>query len=157
GRSRARRNLVIGAAALTLAGAAATVRTLAAPGDEGTTRQCDEAGICLNLPDGWAVGEVRPGRVTLHHGGEPAAAYTHEPAPDDDPADHLARVGASGAACTGEPRPAAVGDARGARCALAGGGVAAAVVDGGRLWVVSVDGSVPSGEADRLLDCIEFG
>jgi tRNA A-37 threonylcarbamoyl transferase component Bud32 len=154
GRTRARRNLVLGAAALAVAGMAVGL-SVAADRDGGGSRQCDEAGLCLTLPPGWSVGEVEPGHVTLERGGTPAGAYTHEPSTSTG-ADGALRE-ASGVDCAAPPAVATVGGVVGARCETTGGGVAVAAIDGGRLWVVTVTGEAPSGEADDLVGSLELG
>ena len=153
GRSRARRTLAVGVAALAVAGGAVAWAT--AGGDGGGTRQCDAAGLCVTLPEGWTVRTVEPGRVTLERLGDPAAVYTNEPTPTSDPIAALA--GAASADCTGDPVAARVGGADGARCATPDGGISVAAIDGGVLWVVTVAGEVPDDECDSLVDSLSLG
>jgi serine/threonine-protein kinase len=153
GRSRARRTLGVGVALLALAGGAAAWAS--AGGDGGGTRQCDAAGLCVTLPEGWKVRTVEPGRVTLERYGDPAATYTNEPAPTNDPVAALA--GADSADCTGDAQATRVGGADGAHCSAADGGMSVAAIDGGALWVVTVAGQVPDDEADALVGSLSFG
>ena len=63
--------------------------------------------------------------------GDPAATYTNEPAPTNDPISALA--GADSADCAGDAQAARVGGADGARCPAADGGMSVAAIDGGVL------------------------
>jgi serine/threonine-protein kinase len=153
GRSRARRTLAVGVGLLAVAGGAAAWAS--AGGDGGGTRQCDAAGLCVTLPEGWKVRTVEPGRVTLERYGDPAATYTNEPAPTNDPVAALA--GADSADCTGDAQATRVGGADGAHCSAADGGMSVAAIDGGALWVVTVAGQVPDDEADALVGSLSFG
>jgi tRNA A-37 threonylcarbamoyl transferase component Bud32 len=156
GRSQARRNLFIGAAALAVA-AVALVLASRSSDEVAGTRQCDDVGLCITLPDGWEVGAVRPGLVTLLRDGQPEAAYTNSPAPGDDAASVLAGFGSQ--ACADEPRSARFGDAEGVRCSGSGpdGGELAAAVHDGTLVVLDVGDSVPADEASAVLDSLTFG
>ncbi len=152
GRSRAHRNLIFGVVALAMAVGAVGV-SLALGGDEGSP-VCDAAGLCLTLPDGWSTGDVEPGRVELERDGVPVGAYTHEPSTSTG-ADGVLND-ARGVDCTEPPSAATVGGVAGARCDTTGGGVAVAAIDGGRLWVVTVAGDVPDGEADDVIDGLDL-
>jgi hypothetical protein len=154
GRSLARRNLVFGGVALATAAGAVAV-SLALGGDGDGARQCDEAGLCVTLPGGWSVGDVEPGRVTLHRDGVPVGAYTHEPSTSTGADGAL--NDAPGVDCADVPAAATVGGVAGARCETTGGGVAVAAVDGGRLWVVTLSGDVPGGEADEVIGSLDLG
>ncbi len=153
GRSRAPRTLAVGVGLLAVAGGAAAWAS--AGGDGDGTRQCDAAGLCVTLPEGWKVDTVEPGRVTLERYGDQAATYTHEPAPTSDPIAALA--GADPGGCTSDAQAARVGGVDGARCAAPDGGMTVAAVDGGVLWVVTVAGEVPDDEAGALVGSLSFG
>jgi hypothetical protein len=147
------RTLALGVAALAVAGGALAWAT--AGEDQDGTRQCDAAGVCVTLPEGWAVGTVEPGRVTLERYGDRVATYTNEPTPTSDPI--AALTGAASADCAGDPVAAPVGGVDGARCRAPDGGVSVAAIDGGVLWVVTVAGEVPDDEADALVGSLSLG
>ena len=153
GRSRAHRNLVFGVVALAMAGGAVVVSLLL--GDDEPSPTCDRAGLCLTLPDGWSTGAVEPGRVGLERDGVVVGAYTHEPSTSTG-ADGVLND-ARGVDCAEPPSAATVGGVAGARCDTTGGGVAVAAIDGGKLWVVTLSGDVPRGEADDVIDGLDLG
>ena len=150
-RGAARWMLLTGAAAL--ATVAAVVALVAFRGD-GNPSHCDDAGVCFTVPAGWSVGDVQRGKVTLVAEGRTVASYTNEPVDDAEP---VAELDAVDGLCRDEARSVPVGDADGARCATADGGTAALVVEGGRLWLVTIAPEVPADEADVFLGTFEFG
>ena len=154
GRSRAHRNLVFGLVALAVAGGAVAVSLALGDGGGGGNRQCDEAGLCLTLPERWSIGAVEPGRVGLERDGVPVGAYTHE-ASTSTGADGVLSGGRD-VDCADPPSAATVAGAAGARCDTTDGGVAVAAIEGGRQWVVTLSGDVPGGEADELIDGLDF-
>jgi serine/threonine-protein kinase len=153
GRSRAVRNLVLGITALSLAAVALLVASRDRSGGVDGVRQCDEAGVCFTVLDGWSVGDVQQGRVALERGGDAAAEYRHQAVRGGDPVE--AAAGAQ--VCADRPVAARVGDGEGARCPGPQGERVAAAIDGGTLWLITVDAGVPGDEADAFVASFEFG
>jgi tRNA A-37 threonylcarbamoyl transferase component Bud32 len=152
GRSRARRNMIFGGVALGVA-AVAVVVSVAASGGGGGERQCDQAGLCVTLPDGWTVGDVQPGRVDLVRGDVAVGAYTHEPSTSTGADGALTERGVD---CAAPPAAATVAGVAGARCDTTDGGVAVAAIEDDRLWVVTLSGEVPGDEAADVMGSLEF-
>jgi hypothetical protein len=124
-------------------------------GEAGGVSQCDEAGVCFTVLDGWSVGDVQQGRVVLERAGDAAAEYRHQPVQAGDP---VAALGAAGSSvCAGQPAAARVGDAEGARCSGPEGQRVAAVIDSGTQWLITVEAGVPDDEADAFVASFEFG
>jgi tRNA A-37 threonylcarbamoyl transferase component Bud32 len=157
GRSRAVRNLVLGITALSLAAVALLVAARDGDRSGGVdgVRQCDEAGVCFTVLDGWSVGDVQQGRVVLERSEDAAAEYRHQPVQAGDPVEALAAAGAQ--VCADRPVAARVGDAEGARCSGPQGERVAAAIAGGTLWLITVDAGVPGDEGDAFVASFEFG
>ncbi|HEY8525663.1 MAG TPA: serine/threonine-protein kinase [Acidimicrobiales bacterium] len=142
--------------ALVLAGVVAAVVALLS-GDDGSADdlQCDAAGICFDLPEGWALGEAEPGRGRLERDGEVVALYLHQQDRGIDLMGALARMDG----CEVEPVEAPVGGEDGAVCDNPDGSdpeyIAAAIVNG-RAWRVIFAPNVPASDIDHVVDGIEF-
>lgn len=144
-------------AVLILAGVAAAVAALLADGGgSGAESDCDAAGICFELPEGWALGQAEPGVGTLERNGEAVARYTHEPNDGiDDVAEALARTDG----CEAEPTATDVGGTPGARCDNPDGAdpqLIVATVANGRAWGVFFDPDLPGDEVEAVVDGITF-
>jgi hypothetical protein len=144
--------MIFGGVALGVAAVAIVVSVAASGGGDGE-RQCDEAGLCVTLPDGWTVGDVQPGRVDLVRDRVAVGTYTHEPSTSTGADGALAEAGVD---CAAPPAAATVGGVAGARCERTDGGVAVAAIDDDRLWVVSLSGDVPGDEAADVIGSLEF-
>jgi hypothetical protein len=106
---------------------------------------------------GWrrAVSGRAPAGTADDPGGGTAAEYRHQPVQAGDPVSALGA--ADPALCAGQPAAARVGDAEGPRCSCPRGEQAAAAIDSGTLWLITVDGGVPDDEVDAFVASFEFG
>jgi hypothetical protein len=139
-----------------VAGVAAGVVALMAGGGSDGNRQCDRAGICFDLPEGWAIGEAQPGEGTLERDDQVAAAYRHqEQGGINDVANALARSDG----CQVEPTEVEVDGNAGARCDNPEGEspqlIVAALADD-RAWRVFFPPGLPDDEVEAVVDGIEF-
>jgi hypothetical protein len=152
-RGRGRLYLAVG---VLVAGVAAGVVALMASGGSDGNRQCDRAGICFDLPEGWAIGEAQPGEGTLERDDQVAAAYRHqEQGGINDVANALARSDG----CQVEPTEVEVDGNAGARCDNPEGEspqlIVAALADD-RAWRVFFPPGLPDDEVEAVVDGIEF-
>jgi Protein kinase domain len=154
---RGRGRLYVGIGVLA-AGIAAGVAALLADRGGGSdgNRQCDAAGICFDLPDGWAFGDAEAGRGTLERNGEVVAEYRHEQQRGiNDIVNALARS----EGCEVQPTETQVGGNEGARCDNPEGEspqLIVAALANDRAWRVFFAPGVPPDEVEAVVDGIEF-
>jgi hypothetical protein len=154
-RRRGRGRLYFGIGVLA-AGLAAGAAALLADGRSEGNRQCDAAGICFDLPDGWAFGDAEPGRGTLTRNGETAAEYRHQQQGEiNDVVNALARS----EGCEAQPTSTEIGGNEGARCENAEGEspqLIVAALANNRAWRVFFAPGLPADEVEAVVDGIEF-
>jgi eukaryotic-like serine/threonine-protein kinase len=154
-RTRGRGRLYVGVAVLAAGVAAGAVALLASGGGSDGNRQCDAAGICFDLPDGWAIGDTQPGEGTLTRNGDPVAEYRHE---QNELTDIVGALGRTDE-CQVQPTGIEVDGNEGARCDNPGGAspqlVVAALADG-RAWRVFFQPGLPDDEVEAVVAGIEF-
>lgn len=141
---------------LVAAVAAGAAALLGGAGGSDGNRQCDRAGICFDLPDGWALGDAQPGQGTLERDGQPAAEYRHQQQGGiNDVVNALARS----EGCEAQPTEIQVDGNDGARCENPDGEsprlIVAAVADD-RAWRVFFPPGLPADEVEAVIDGIEF-
>jgi eukaryotic-like serine/threonine-protein kinase len=152
---RARGRLAIGGAVLTVGLAAGAVALLADGGSSGGNRQCDAAGICFELPDGWTVGDVEPGEGTFERDGTVVVIYRHQP---DEGIGDIAQALVENNVCS-DPVSLEVGGTAGSRCDDPAGIDAQALVAtvaGDRVWTVSFGPDLAASEIEAVIDGISF-
>jgi hypothetical protein len=148
--------MYVGLGVLVAGVAAGAVALLANDGGSDGNRQCDAAGICFELPDGWAFGDGEPGRGTLERNGETAAEYRHQQQGGiNDVVNALARS----EGCQVQPTETEIGGNEGARCENPEGEspqLIVAALANDRAWRVFFAPGLPDSEVESMVDGIEF-
>jgi hypothetical protein len=151
----ARWRLYAGIGVLVAGITAGVVALLASGGGSDDSGECDAAGICFDLPDGWAFGTAEPGQGTLELNGQTAAIYRHEQRNGiNDVVNALARSD-----CQVQPTEVEVDGNPGARCENPEGEspqlIVAALTDD-RAWRVFFAPGLPDDEVEAVVAGIRF-